>query len=143
MTTLSIDRTSLALAPLVITSNPFGAALYLPEEGLVWPVFETRRHYAPDSNHEAGRTLLAAVRGAAELPLTVYATAASGAALETAKAELEAAVAQWSYDLTLTVDSVAHTYHAEIVLDLPWGAIDSGMVAAHMARTSFSIPLNP
>lgn len=143
MTTISIDRTGLSLAPLVIDSDPFTGSLYLPEEGLVWPAFDTRRLYAPDSNHAAGRTLLAAVQDAAELPLTVYAQGASGAALEAAKAELEAAVAQWSYDLTLTVDSVAHTYHAEIVLGVPWGPIDSGMVAAHLARTSFSIPLNP
>lgn len=143
MISLAFDRSSLSLAPLVITSDPFASALYLPEDGLVWPVFETRRKYAPDSDYEDGRTLLAVTRGATELPLTIYARAASGLALNAAKAELAAAVGQWSYAITLTVDSVAHTYAAEVVLDLPWGAIDSGMVAAHMARTSFSIPLNP
>lgn len=142
MISLSIDRTSLSLAPLVIAQD-FSDGLYLPEDGAVWPSFETRRTYAPDSAYEGGRALLAAVQGAAELPLTVYAKGASGGALATSKAELEDALAQWSYDLTLTVDSVAHVYRAEVVLGVPWGPIDSGMVAAHMARTSFSIPLNP
>lgn len=142
MISVSIDRSSLTLPPLVITDYPSGD-LHLPEDGLVWPVFETRRTYAPDSAYEAGRLLLAAVQGAAELPLTVYAHGTSGADLAATKAELEQALAQWSYDLTLTVDSVAHTYHAEVILGIPWGPIDSGMVAARMARTSFSIPLNP
>lgn len=145
MAEISIDRSGMvgAPAPLVITANPHGTTFHLPEDGVVWPAFETRRTYAPDSAYESGRMLLAAVQDAAELSLTVYAHAASGAALATAKAELEAALAQWSYDLTLTVDSVAYTYHAEIVLGIPWGPIDSGMVAAHMASASFSIPLNP
>lgn len=142
MISLTIDRGSLSLPPLVVGQD-FAASLYLPEDGAVWPSFETRRAYAPDSAYVAGRSLLAAVKGAAELSLTVYARGSSGAALATAKADLEAALAQWSYPLTLTVDSVAHTYRAEIVLDVPWGPIDSGMVAAHLARTSFSIPLNP
>lgn len=143
MISVSLDRTSLSLAPLVITTHPDDGALYLPEDAVVWPSFETRRTHAPDSAYEAGRTLLAAVQGAAELALNVYVHASTGAAVEAAKAELEQALAQWSYDLTLTVDSVAHVYHAEIVLGVPWGPVDSGMVTAHMARTSFSIPLNP
>lgn len=145
MISISIDRSGMvgAPAPLVIADYPTASGLHLPEDGVVWPVFETRRTYAPDSAYEAGRLLLAAVQGAAELPLTVYAMGTSGADLAASKAELEAALAQWSYDLTLTVDSVAYTYHAEIVLGIPWGPIDSGMVRARMARTSFSIPLNP
>ncbi len=83
------------------------------------------------------------MRGAGEWPLAIYARGDSGAALAAAKAELEAALAQPAYDITLTVDSVAYVYHAEIVLGVPWGPIDSGMVAARIARTSFSIPLNP
>ena len=143
MTTLIIDRTSLSLSPLVIHASPFAGALYLPEDGVTWPAFTARRTYAPDSAYESGRTLLAAVQDASELPVTVYAHATTTVALNAAKAELEAALAQWSYDITLTVDSVAHVYNAEIVLGVPWGPIDSGMVAAHMARSSFSIPLNP
>ena len=143
MISLTIDRTSLSLAPLVISDNPFGANLWLPEDALTWPVFDTRYLWAPDSNYEPGRTLLAAVKGNAEPPLTIYAGGDTTAELETAKAELAAAVAQWSYDLTFTVDAIAHAYNAVIVLDLPWGPVDSGMARAHMARTSFSIPLNP
>lgn len=143
MISLTFDRTSLSLAPLVITDNPHGTTLHLPEDGLVWPAFGTRRTYAPDSPHEAGRVLLAAVADATEIPVTIYAHGDTTTALNAAKAELEAAVAQWSYGLTLTVDGATHIYRAEIVLDVPWGPIDSGMVRAHMARTSFSIPLNP
>lgn len=142
MTSVTFSRTVLSLPALVIEQDP-SAGLYLPEDGIVWPVFETRREYAPDSSWVPGRVLLAAVQGAAELPLTIYAKGASGAAVAAKRAELEAALAQWSYDLTLTVDSVAYTYSAEILLGVPWGPIDSGMVAEHLARTSFTIPLNP
>lgn len=143
MISVSIDRSGLSLGPLVIGTVPHGVRWHLPEDGVTWPAFETRRTYAPDSPYASGRMLLAAVREASELPLTVYAHGASGADLEASKAELEAALAQWSYDLTLTVDSVAHLYRAEIVLGVPWGPVDSGMVADRMARTSFSIPINP
>ena len=143
MISLTIDRTSLSLPPLVITNNPFGTTLHLPEDGLVWPAFGTRRTYAPDSAYVPGKALLAAVRDATEIPVTIYAHGDSGAATDAAKAELEDALAQWSYDLTLTVDSVAHVYRAEIVLGVPWGPVDSGMVRAHLASASFSIPLNP
>lgn len=144
MISLTFDRTSLSLSPLVVTDNPFGTTLYLPEDGLVRPAFGTRYTRTPVSAYESGNgDLLAAVREATDLPVTVYAHADTTAALEAAKAELEASVAQWSYDLTLTVDGAVRTYSAEILLDVPWGPVDSGMVRAHMARASFSIPLNP
>lgn len=139
---LSFSRTSLSLEPLVVTGSPSGS-LFIPGDGLTWPSFETRRTYAPDSAYASGRTLLAAVRGAGDMPVTIYARGTTTTELETAKAVLAAAVAQWSYTLTLTVDSVAHAFNAEVVLDLPWGPVDEGMVSAHMARTSFSIPVNP
>lgn len=144
MITLTLGRASLSLTPLIITSNPFGTALHLPEDGLVWPVFGTRYTRAPSSAYEAGNgELLAAVREATELPVNIYAHGADAAALDAAKAELEAAVAQWSYPLTLGVNGVDYAYSAELVLDVPWGPIDTGMVRAHLAAASFSIPLNP
>lgn len=143
MTEISLGRASLDLPPLVITGNPLAGALYIPEDGATWPSFDTRRTYAPESAYVSGRALLAAVLGAAELPLTVYAHGSSGAVVAAARAELEEALAQWSYPLILTVDSVAYAYRAEVVLGIPWGPIDSAMVADHRARTSFSIPLNP
>lgn len=144
MISLTFDRTALALADLVITNNPHGTSLYLPEDGVVRPMFGTRYTRTPVSAYEDGNgDLLAAVREATDLPVIIYAQGADTAALETVKAELEAAVAQWSYDLTLTVDGAARTYSAEILLDVPWGPVDSGLVGAHLAVASFSIPLNP
>lgn len=144
MISLTIDRTSLSLTPLVITTNPFGTDFHLDEDGLVWPVFDTRKTRTPASAYIAGPgSLLSAVRDAAELAVTIYAHGDTTAELDAAKAELETALAQWTYALTLTVDSVAHAYSAEILLGVPWGPVDSGMVRAHMARASFSIPLNP
>lgn len=143
MISLTLDRTSLGLAPLVITDDP-ADALYLPEDGVVWPVFGTRYTRAPSSAYESGNgELLAAVREATDLPVVIYAHGDDAAALAVAKGVLEDAVAQWSYALTLTVDSVAYPFSAELVLDVPWGPIDSGMVRAHMAAAAFSIPLNP
>lgn len=144
MISLTFDRSSLSLADLVISTHPNSGALYLPEGGVTRPVFSTRYTRTPQSAYEDGNgDLLAAVREATDLPVTIYAHGEDTAALEAAKAALEAAVAQWSYDLTLTVDGAAVTYSAEILLDVPWGPVDSGLVRAHMAVASFSIPLNP
>lgn len=142
MISISIDRASLSLAPLVITNDPFAGTFHLPEDGVALPGWSMRRTYAPDSFWVGGKQLLAAVREAATLPLVIYAHASTTVALEAAKAELEVALSQFDYDITLTVDSVATTYRCEP--EWPqWGPVDSGMVRAHMARAAVVVPVNP
>lgn len=140
---VAFDRTALTLTTLTIANTPSGS-FWLPEDGTEWPRFGRRKEYAPPSRYLAGRTLLASVSDVGTLPLTVYAKAATTTALETLKAELQTAVDQWSYTLTLTVDGAAATYTAECVDDdIAWGELDSGKVRAHFARGSVAIPLYP
>lgn len=144
MTLLSVtfDRTSLGLSPLVITGDPYAGALHLPEDGVERVGRVIRRTYAPASAYVPGRVLLAAVEDAGTLPLSIYAHGDTAAEVEAAMAELEAAASQFAYDITLEVDGVTQTWAADP--ELPqWGAIDVGMVRAHLVRASISIPVNP
>jgi hypothetical protein len=141
---LTLERTALSLAPLVITNNPYDdVALWLPEDGLSEPDFDMRVTYAPDSAYMPGRFKIAAVLDMTSIPCTIYARGTTTSALQSAKNELAAAVSQWAFDVTLTVDGVAQTWPAAAPSWPKWGDVDSGMVAAHIAKASFSIPLNP
>lgn len=135
---VSIDRTSLSLSPLVISNTP-GGTVWLEDFQL--PAFAARKRYAPDSAHVPGSRLLTATLEAAELPLTINVRGASPAATATLQAEVEAALSQFSYDLTLTVDGVATVYEADF--SWPRWTVDSGMVQAHLAKASVTIQINP
>lgn len=146
MTSISVvlSRTALTLDPLTISQDFTGTTYWLPNGDLEWPRFTKRKEHAPPSRYLSGRTLLSRVDDTATLPLVIYATAGTSSALDTAKTALEAALNQWTYSLTLTVDGVARTYTAECADDdISWGAIDSGMVRAKLARGSVVIPLYP
>lgn len=142
MWSATFDRTSLSLSPLVIGSNPYLDDFHMAEDDATWPSFKMRRAYAPDSDFVEGKQLLTAVRDAGEIALTIYAHTSTTALLVTAMDKLEAATSQFTYDFTLTVDGVARTYvaHAELP---KWGALDSGMVKAHLMKATITIPLNP
>lgn len=140
MISLTITRASLSLGNLVIDDDP-AASLWI--SGVGEPAFDFRYGYAPDSAHIPGSTLLSAVLEMSSLPVTIYARAASSAALETLRNEVRAAVSQFSYTVTLTVDGIASSFSADPVWPHWQWAEDSGMVAAHMASTSLSIPVNP
>lgn len=142
MWSVTFSRTSLSLPDLVIGGDPNASNFHLPEDGADRPNMLMRRTYAPDSAYVGGRQMLAAVRDAGSIPLVIYVHATTAALLETAKDELEAATSQWTYDLTLTVNGQARTWAADPELPT-WGALDSGMVKAHLARASIVIPLNP
>lgn len=143
MLSVAFSRSGLSLTTLTISDTP-GSSFWLPESGSDWPRFGRRKEYAPNSRYLSGRTLLARASDIGTLPLTVYAKAATGTALEALKAELQQAVDQWTYSLTLTVDGAAATYTAECVDDdIAWGELDSGMVRAHIARGTFAVPLYP
>ncbi len=143
-TTLTIDRTSLDLEPLVIYGSRAAATsgLWLPAEGLGEPSFQPRYAYAPDSRHIDGRVLLGVSRDQSTLPLVVRAAASSAAALDALQVELEAALAQFVYDLTRVRDGVTTVFQA--VYSVPQPAdVEPWMRANHEARFSVVIPVNP
>lgn len=138
---LTIDRTSISLSALVISTTP-AAGMWLPEQGLVRPDMDYRRTYAPDSSYVPGRTILAAVLEASTLPATVYFRAATTSALVTLENTLTAALAQWAYTVTLTIDSSAWSWTGEPTRPA-FGAVDSGMARSFMSRAVLTIPINP
>jgi hypothetical protein len=141
---VTFDRTVLSLADLTITGTP-GGDFWLPEDGVEWPRFPRRKDRAPASRYLSGPgALLGRVADLGTFPLPVYVGGDTSAEVETNKAIIQAAVDQWSYELTLTVDGAAQVFTAECVDDeIAWGEIDSGMVRAHICRGSVAIPLYP
>jgi hypothetical protein len=142
MLSVTFTRAALSLPDLVVGDHPGNGSLYVTEDGVGAVGWDFRRTYAPDSGWMSGKGLLAAVREASTLPLTIYAHAATSAALGSTKAELEAVAAQWSYTATVTVDGVSEVYNCEPAIP-QWGSLDSGMIRAHLARCQLVIPVNP
>lgn len=143
-TTLSIDRTILALPPLVIYGSRAAAVsgFWLPQGGLQLPRFEPRRHYAPDSKYAAGKMLLAVVLDQADLPLIIRTVGTSVANLVTKQAELEQALTQFEFPLTLNIDGASATWSGEYSWP-QWVAPDAAMRADLTARATVDIPINP
>jgi len=141
MTTLSVTFV-LEGTDLVITNTPSDSGFWIPENGVGVVDQDLFRTYAPKSAYVRA-PLLAAIEEVSAVPLTIYARAASSSALQALRAQLKAAAGQWSYDLIVTVDSVATTYSAEISLPVWQLSTDSGAVAAHMDRCQLVIPVNP
>ncbi len=144
MTTLTVDRTSLDLDPLVIHGSRATATsgLWLPADGLGEPSFQPRYAYAPDSRHLDGRVLLGVSRDQSTLPLVIRAAAETAVALDALKAELEAALAQFVYDLTRVRDGVTTVFQAIYSVPQPTD-VEPWMRANHEARYSVVIPVNP
>ena len=143
MLSVTFDRTSLGLEPLVITSDPGTGDFWLAEEDITWPTFAMRRTYAPDANDVAGASLLHAVPDQGTIGLKIGARTDTTAALKAAMDEFTAAVTQFSYVLTLQVDGVTFgAYNADP--EFPqWGALDSGNVRAKLNEAQITIPINP
>jgi hypothetical protein len=137
---LTIDRTALTLADLVIGNDPT-AGLWLPEDGFTRPAKAWRRTTVT-SPFAHGSVTTQATLEQASINVTVYAQAATTAALRTLQDELEAALYQWIYSATITEDGQALTYECDAA-DIGWGEFDSGMTRAHLARATVTIPCYP
>lgn len=126
----------------LVTSTPGVGNFWLPESDLSEPAFDVEFLRAPTSAYIDGDVMLAARRTQSTLPLTIYCQAASSAALATMKAQLATVLWQYPIPITLTVDGVATVYEGWPSIP-QWGAIDSGMARAHLARATCVIPVNP
>ena len=138
---LTISRTSLSLADLVIdqdSTQPF----WLPEDGLEEPDNDWRINYMPDHPDVHGKEKLSAVLEHSAIPAVVYTKAADVATLAAQKAALAAALGQWSYTVTLNLNGATYAYSAD-PCGPRWGAVDSGMVRAKIAKASVVIPVYP
>lgn len=140
---LIIDRTSLALAPLVIPGGPVGRiGHWIPLDGIQLPDFSMRTVYAPPSNQVAGQVLLGAVLDSAAFGATVMVHGATPAALGVLKATLQAAVSQFSYTVTLDQDGTSQTWQGDATWPA-WGTLEWNLSSRNWARAGLSIPVNP
>jgi len=141
---LTIDRTALSLAPLVIpgtptTDNPF----WIPKGGIGRPDFTMRLGYAPDSRWVPGKVLLDAVLEASSLPVTVWIDrVANLAELQTSRRELEAAFSQFTYTVTVTVGGQVESWQADPTWPA-WGSLRHELVDELVDRADLVIPVNP
>lgn len=144
MLTITIDRTGLALDPLIIGDSPDGSGvgLWIPAGGYVSPDFTARLTYAPDSAYVAGRALLAATLEAATLPLVIIVEGSSQADMAARKAELAAALFQFSYTVTVDLDGNSETWSADPTYP-QWGEISHAWASRFMGRAVVTIPINP
>lgn len=114
--TISVDRTSLALGPLVITGSRATATtganpgLWIPADGYVRPQFAPRRTFAPDSAYVPDKQPVAAVLDEGTWPLTIRAAADDAATLAAVRSVVSYAFSQWRYPVTVTLDDVEETW---------------------------------
>lgn len=141
MFSLTIGRAGLSLADLTIGNDPT-SGFWLPEEGLEEPDQSWRLSYMPDHPDVHGKQLLSAVLEHSAIPAVIYTKAATSADLATNKATLATALGQFSYTVTLNLDGATYAYSAD-PCGPRWGAVDSGMVRAKIARASVVIPVYP
>ena len=139
--TVSVDRTSLSLSALAITDD--GSTYQIGLDGLGRPGRVWRFTDMPPSSDAHGTEHVAAVLEETTLPLEVIVKAASSSALNTAVDALFAALSQFAYDVTVTVDGVAKTWSAAPAAVAPKAAIGPGQVAQFFEVFTVTIPVYP
>jgi hypothetical protein len=143
MGTMSIDRSGLSLAALVIDTEGFGT-YYVDKAGLGRVGVSRRETLATASPFVHGQLRTAVVREESPLSLTLRVQSASSAGLDTAVSALEDALSQFVYRVTVTLDGVVKTWTAH---PATWNSTD-GLVAFERVMSfhedlSISIPVYP
>lgn len=138
---ITIGRDRLSLSALVI-SNPFESDFWIPEDGLFEPEFAQRDSLADESAFTPGMLPTHSVTDEGTLQSEVYVKGANELVLQANKRALEAAVRQFRFPVTVEAVGAPDTYNARAGR-LSWGAFDSGMGSALMARAAVTIPVQP
>ena len=140
MLSVSVDRTSLGAAALVVPDFPT-AGLWIPEDGMGRPA-RTWNRTTVTSPLTHGSVTTRATLEETSIPLSVYAQGASTAAVAALQDTVEAAFAQFLYTVTITLDGVAKAYEC-YPADLSWGDILAPEAKAYLARATLTIPCYP
>lgn len=141
--TVSIDRTSLALSPLVFSgsldANLYGLTAYQA------PAYLMRVGYAPDSADAHGSVPLSAAYQQAILSFTwMRDAAASESVVQSARDEVRAALAQFSYPVTTQVSGApAEVWSANPGSLTPPARSYLNLLQPSMAEFVVSIPVYP
>lgn len=94
-------------------SSDLGAAYQFADDGLVMPAKQARIRYAADSDWTHGSVALASSWQQSLLTLRVRVEGSSETDLASKVAELEEAIGQFSYDVTVTRDAQTSTWRAD------------------------------
>lgn len=111
LATVAIDRTSLGISALTIVSDGF-STYYLDVGGLGRAGKTPRETFATAPPWLHGQLRTAVALEEATLPLVVRVQASTSSGLDTAVEALEAAVGQFVYTVTKTVDGIVKVYEA-------------------------------
>lgn len=142
MSTASVtfDRTSLSLGALVI--NDSSSTYRLTPDGLGDPAMTWRLQQMPDSEAIHGTEYTAASLQQSSLELEVIVMGTSAANLRVNRDALTAALSQFTYDVTVTVDGVSDAWSCA---PGSWaaGQVRHEMAAALLQILKVSIPVYP
>lgn len=128
-----------------ITINGSGSGPYiLTDRGLGRPAVVARTAYADNSPHVHGSLLTQAAKEQANLPLEVLVQASSAAQLRQCIDDLDDALWQFSYTVTVTVDEQTTVWTAG---PASWGVVDGvtlhGRAAQFVEVLAITIPVYP
>lgn len=143
MTTNAVIDCSSIAAPNVTINGAGGTAYTFTPRGIRRPAFRARRHSAFSSPHVAGRLDTSAVLDESQLIWEVMVSAETTGALSTAVDALVAAVTQFNYTVTVTIDGAVKTYSAWMGSLEPASEVLQGDVQAHVETWRISIPVVP
>lgn len=142
MITLTVDRTSLGLADMVIDSDGFGAYCITPL-GYTEPE-TTPRTTTARSSFVHGDLAVQSVLDTTDMVLEVMVQGTTSAQLETRTDALRQALCQQlDYTITRTLDGVVRTYSASPATMVRTAPVRKGDVYAHVATYTISIPAYP
>lgn len=128
---------------LVIPDSCTSPGIWIAYGGVRWPTFDFRKLHAPDSNYIRGKQLLAAVRDQGELTVRFIAQHTTQTGLADLTEEMDLALGQFIYDVTLDIDGRTGTWEAEPV-GINWSEpITPGQIGAVVQVGSAAIPINP
>lgn len=140
--TLAIDRTGLALSALSFDGADSATGNILVE--LSEPAHINRTSYAPPGRFMHGQVPVASTWEHTNLSAVVKLEAASAAALQTAKLALRAALGQFSFTVTTTVNGVAATWQGERgSMALLGDTLEYENLARNVERYRIVIPVHP
>jgi len=143
LVTVTIDRTSLSLSDLSITSDNSGTYT-LAQGGLGRPGIAQREAFADDSKWVNGRLRTAVVKEESTLPLIVRVQSTTTSGLATAVSALETALCQFTYTVTVDVDGDSKDWTAyPAAIGAADGLYVPGRVLDHYEDLTISIPIYP
>lgn len=125
--------------PLVIAHN--GTTFRITEDGIGRPARKWRFSNMPDSDSVHGTEHTSASLDESDLPLRVLVKSTTTSGLEAALDELELALSQFDYEVTVTIDGVSRVWGASPADSA--ASLDSGQAFAHLSTVTVTIPVYP